>query len=63
MLVYPYYQYIIVICQKDGWTPLHCAANAGHLDVVKHLVDSGASTKAETSNGRTPLWSVRENLN
>ena len=47
---------MLLIIRKDGWTPLHCAANAGHLNVVKHLVDSGASTKAETKDGRTPLW-------
>ena len=41
---------------QDGWTPLHCAAQAGHLSVVKLLVESGSPTTAETSNGRTPLW-------
>ena len=28
---------------KEGWTALHCAASAGFLDVVKLLVESGAS--------------------
>ena len=41
---------------QDGWTPLHCSAQAGHLQVVKLLVESGASTNTETSNGRIPLW-------
>ena len=41
---------------QDGWTPLHCSAQAGHLSVVKLLVESGSSTTAETSNGRVPLW-------
>ena len=41
---------------QDGWTPLHCAAQAGHLKVVELLVESGASTVAETSNGHIPLW-------
>ena len=35
---------------------MHCAAKAGFLNVVKLLVESGASTTAETSNGRIPLW-------
>ena len=35
---------------------MHCAAKAGYLNVVKLLVESGASTTAETSNGRIPLW-------
>ena len=35
---------------------MHCAAQAGHLSVVKLLVESGSPTTAETSNGRTPLW-------
>ena len=35
---------------------MHCASQAGHLTVVKLLVESGSPTTAETSNGRTPLW-------
>ena len=30
---------------KEGWTALHCAANAGYLDVAKLLVESGASSE------------------
>ena len=41
---------------QSGWTPLHCAAQAGHLNVVKLLVESGAPTTAQTTNGRIPLW-------
>lgn len=36
---------------KNGWTPLHCAAKAGHLDVVRLLCESGASPKNETNYG------------
>ena len=46
----------LILNFKDGWTPLHCSAQAGHLQVVKLLVESGASTLAETTNGRIPLW-------
>jgi ankyrin repeat protein len=41
---------------QSGWTPLHCAAQAGHLNVVKLLVESGAPTTAQTTNGKIPLW-------
>lgn len=41
---------------QNGWTPLHCAARAGFLDVVKLLVESGASPKAETNFGSAPIW-------
>ncbi len=35
---------------------MHSAAKAGYLNVVKLLVESGASSTAETTNGRIPLW-------
>lgn len=41
---------------KNGWTPLHCAARAGCFDVVKLLVESGASPKSETNLGAAPIW-------
>ena len=41
---------------QEGWTPLHCAAQAGHLDVVKLLTEAGSATTAETINGHIPLW-------
>jgi hypothetical protein len=31
------------------WTPLHCAAFYGHVDVVRHLVASGATMDAVTN--------------
>ena len=36
-------------------TSLHYAAKAGHLEVVKHLIEAGASTTYETKDGRIPL--------
>eukprot|EP00736_Rhodelphis_marinus_P010433 Rmarinus@m.19872 len=42
---------------KDGWTPVHTAARAGHLDIVKYLIDKGVnfeetgSIPADTSHG------------
>lgn len=41
---------------QNGWTAMHCAARAGYLDVVKLLVESGASPKAETNYGASPIW-------
>ena len=41
---------------QEGWTPLHSAAQAGHLDVVKLLTEAGSSTTAETVGGRIPIW-------
>ena len=40
---------------QAGWTSLHCAAQAGCLDVVRHLVESGGNTGVECQAGRTPL--------
>ncbi|CDQ78336.1 unnamed protein product [Oncorhynchus mykiss] len=39
----------------SGWTPLHYAAKAGCLDMVRFLVESGASASVECQGGRTPL--------
>jgi ankyrin repeat protein len=33
----------------SGYTPLHLAAEGGHLDVVKRLVRAGAKTEAKTT--------------
>ncbi len=41
--------------ENDGRTPLHWAAEKGHLDVVKYLVEKGADVKAANNDGRTPL--------
>lgn len=41
---------------KELWTPLICASQAGHLDVVKLLVESGASPLAKTSKGQSAIW-------
>ncbi len=43
--------------ESDAWTPLHFAANAGHADVVRFLLDHGAKADAKTSAGWTP-WTL-----
>jgi ankyrin repeat protein len=42
---------------SDGWTPLHLAAFFGHDDLVKALLDRGASIEARSTNAmkNTPL--------
>ena len=41
----------------DGWTPLHTAAMAGHLDLARRLVGAGASVRAiaHGREGGSPL--------
>ena len=33
---------------QNGYAPMHMAAEAGHVEVVKLLVESGASLRAES---------------
>jgi hypothetical protein len=43
----------------DGGTPLHCAAQQGHVNVVRALVHGGANKEAKGFDGETPLhWAV-----
>jgi ankyrin repeat protein len=42
--------------QPDGLTALHLAAELGHIEIAKHLVDAGATVNASTPlEGYTPL--------
>jgi len=38
-----------------GWTPLNWAADEGHVDVVRLLLEKGADVAVANSNGWTPL--------
>ena len=40
---------------KTGWTPLHYAASAGHVEVIKLLLKHSAYIDAESPNKTTPL--------
>ncbi|GMF22812.1 unnamed protein product [Phytophthora fragariaefolia] len=40
-------------CDKCGWTPLHGAAAAGHLDIVQLLIANGAKLNAVNISGQT----------
>lgn len=39
---------------QNGNTPLHYAAKYGHLDLCKHLIDSGSSVIAKNYQKQTP---------
>ena len=49
--------------QQDisGWSALHLAASEGHLDVVKWLLEHGASVHLRDKRDHTPLWLAVEN--
>lgn len=40
---------------QDDQTPLHCAARIGHTNMVKLLLENGASPNLATTAGHTPL--------
>ena len=44
-------QYHLILISRIFFT-----AQAGHLDVVKLLTESGAATTAETTNGKSCIW-------
>ena len=41
---------------REGWTPLHFAAQGGALRTGRLLLDHGASVDATNKHGNTPLW-------
>ena len=41
---------------KDGWTPLHMAAENSHMEMVKFLAEKGAKIDAADKDYRTPLY-------
>jgi ankyrin repeat protein len=43
------------LTDTDGCTPLHVAAQFGHLDVTKSLVEGGADFNYTDRDGYTPL--------
>lgn len=40
---------------KNGWTPLHSSASAGHVGVLEVLLNHGAFARALTNEGASPL--------
>ena len=47
---------------ENGWTPLHEGARAGHIDVVKYLVENGADLNDITGTGGTALYLAKKQL-
>lgn len=43
-----------------GATPLHLAANKGHVESIELLIDAGADVNAPNKRGRTPIHALME---
>ena len=43
---------------NDGWTPLHSAAEEGHVDIVKYLIPHLEDKNPALDSGWTPLHSA-----
>ena len=41
--------------QHGGWTPLHQAADHGHLELVRLLLEHGADPTMQSESGQTPI--------
>jgi ankyrin repeat protein len=46
----------------NDWQAIHEAATAGHLEVLKYLVDKGADVGAMTKEGGSVLWWAKKSL-
>ena len=44
-----------------GWTPIHYAAGAGHIEVVKILVPLADNPNAPNKLGLTPIYFAHKN--
>ena len=51
------------VTDKDGWRPLHFAAQAGKLEIVKFLIDSNADPHAVKADSSTALHDAAYNGN
>ena len=40
---------------KNGYTPLHVAANYGHIEIARILLKSGAGVNTADSDGKAPV--------
>lgn len=43
------------VCKANGWTALHGAAHAGHLEIVQFLVEKGLDHQQNNALEQTPL--------
>lgn len=44
----------------DKRTPLHLAVSAGHIDIIKHLIENGANINCRDRWGATPLNDAKD---
>lgn len=45
---------------QDGWTPLHNAANNGHLSILKKLIEKGADVNVKKDDGYIALHNAAQ---
>ena len=45
---------------REGWTPLHIAAEKGHLETAKLLMVYGADLNAKGENGQLPIEEIKQ---
>ncbi|PGH23687.1 hypothetical protein AJ80_02293 [Polytolypa hystricis UAMH7299] len=50
------YNSAINVCDSRGWSPLHWAASMGKLDVVKSLLNAGASVNSTDLSGWSSIF-------
>ena len=43
------------VADDAGWAALHCAASAGHADIVDGLLGAGADVFATNTTGQLPM--------
>ena len=46
---------LVNVTDEEGWAPIHSASSAGHLQVVRSLVQAGADVHQKNSSGCTAL--------
>lgn len=49
---------MVSVRTKDGRTPLHSACASSNVDVVKRLLEAGATVNVQSEDGATPLARV-----
>ena len=42
---------LILVPSPHQWTPLHCAAGGGHVDIMQYLVDAGGEINIKDVEG------------